>query len=93
VTRVPFAVALARCADTLEVLNARTDSGDKAAWTVADVQHSAGSFAAEDHTEGKCPVCRETVLASDIGNIVLHRDPLGRTCIASGYAFYVAVCS
>ena len=90
--REPFAVQLARAADTLEILNARTDSGHNAAWTVEDVQHSAGSFAAEDHTEGSCPVCRETVLANDIGNITLHRDPMGRTCIASGFPFYVAVC-
>ena len=78
-------------ADTIREVNARTDSGPNAAWTAADLDHMAGSFAAEDHDEGVCPVCRKPVMANDIGCIGLHRDTFSRTCVASGQPFAVAV--
>ena len=86
-----FAFRLIQASETLAELNARTGSGPKAAWTVQDLEHVAGSFAAEEDLEGCCPVCRNTVMASDIGNIIIHNDTFGRTCVASGLPFGAAV--
>ena len=86
-----FIFRLVQARETLAELNARTGSGPKAAWTVQDLEHSAGSFAGEENVEGCCPVCRNTVLASDIGNIIIHRDTFGKTCVASGLPFFAAV--
>lgn len=86
-----LAERLVRAAETVEELNARTDSGDRAAWTASDLQHVAGSFAAEEHLEGSCPVCLKTVCANDMGNIALHTDTFGRTCVACGEPFHIAV--
>jgi hypothetical protein len=84
---------LIQAADTLEELNARTDSGERAAWTVNDLRHMAGSVAAEDHTDGICPACLTRVLANEFGNICLHADTVGKTCTASGLSFHLAVAS
>lgn len=86
-----FARRLIEAAETVRELNARTGSGDKASWSAADLDHCAGDFAAEEHTEGRCRVCGATVVPNDKCNISLHRDGTGLWCPASGQAFSQAV--